>query len=161
MFGRIKKRRLRKEDAFYHTKRIVLFGKMQVYAGIRREFQTDKITSVVVADRAIFGNRGATVDISAFQTHPCSFHIRYKKLVLLQQIGKETKAVPMCFFNLGNHIEGSGNAQKAFFRCNFCKSLVYIIMLLILVMLCKTKKLCSVLTDVNGIRAVNANILPA
>ena len=108
---------------------------------VRRKLQPNKISPVVVADRALSRRLFSGVYVAAVETDPAGFHIGNEQLILFQKIGESAESVSVYLFNFCNHMEGCSDFCKSLFLCFVAKALVFYIMLLIFVVLRHTQQL--------------------
>ena len=125
----------------------------------RRHAQADEEPLGVLADGTGGGGQGGVDDLSAVEAHPLDACLRPEESVVFHQIGKAAEAVPVRFFHGGDHLKGLANLGEALLHGNLGKTGIVVLPLLVFVVLGGAQVLQGCGIEVDGIGAVNGDVL--
>ena len=114
----------------------------------------------MLADRADLRRTGALRDVPAVEAHPFTLHITHKELARFQKVGKLAEAVPMGLLDAGDLGEDVGDLGEALLLGHVGKAGVIVLKLLVLVVLGRPKMLQQRGVQVDGVAAVDGDVLP-
>ena len=129
------------------------------FRGVGGKLKSDEKAFVVTTDGAGFGCGSSFMNMPAVQTHPLAFHVGYKKLVFLQKIGIGGKTVAVSLFDFRDVEKGCRDLWEAFFLCHSTESFVSVGVFFVFVAVGRAEKGEEGIADVNGITAVNSDVL--
>ncbi len=114
----------------------------------------------MLADRTFLRGFLTRKNMPAVQTHPCTFHIRNKQLILLNEVSKPAESVAVYLLNLRNLVERCRDFRKALLHRLIPECLIHRVMFFIFIMLGKAQQFQNRLGNIHRITSVNLNGFP-